>query len=77
MKENTRVFKKNLNEAVEGTDCLIILNAHNNINNLNFKKLRARMKMPAAIIDIAGIIECKKAEKEGFIYCGLGRGSEK
>ena len=77
LKENTRVFKKNLNEAVEGTDCLIILNAHNNINNLNFKKLRARMKMPAAIIDIAGIIERKKAEKEGFIYCGLGRGSEK
>ena len=77
LKEDTRVFRKNLNEAVEGTDCLIILNAHYKINKLNFKKLKARMKMPAAIIDIAGSIERKKAEKEGFIYCGLGRGSKK
>ncbi len=76
LKEDTKVFKKNLNEAVEGTDCLIILNAHYKINKLNFKKLKARMKMPAAIIDIVGIIERKKAEKEGFIYCGLGRGSK-
>ena len=76
LKEDTKIFKKNLNEAVEGTDCLIILNAHKKIDKLNFKKLSARMKMPAAIIDLVGVIERKKAEKEGFTFNGLGRGSK-
>ncbi len=77
LKEDSKHFKKNLNEAVEGADCLIILNAHTKIDKLNFKKLSARMKMPAAIIDIAGVIERKKTEREGFVFYGLGRGSEK
>ena len=77
LKEDTKNFKRNLNETVEGTDCLIILNAHKKIDKLNFKKLSARMKMPAAIIDLAGVIERKKTEKEGFTFYGLGRGSEK
>ncbi len=32
------------------------------------------MNKPAAIIDLAGTIRAKKAEKEGFTYYGLGRG---
>jgi hypothetical protein len=32
------------------------------------------MKMPAAIVDLEGIVEPNKVEKEGFIYRGLGRG---
>ena len=56
---------------------MIILNKHAKINRLNFKKLSARMKMPAAIIDLTGTVIPKKAEKAGFTYYGLGRGSEK
>jgi nucleotide sugar dehydrogenase len=70
-------FKRSLNEAVEGTDCLIILNKHPKIGRLNFKNLSARMKMPAVIIDLVGAIKPEKAEKHGFIYSGLGRGFEK
>jgi UDP-N-acetyl-D-mannosaminuronic acid dehydrogenase len=70
-------FKRSLNEIVEGTDCLIILNEHKKIDRLNFKKLSARMKMPAAIVDLTGALKPKKAEKEGFTYYGLGRGSKK
>ena len=76
LQDDKKLFKRSLNEAVEDTDCLIILNEHPKIKRLNFKELSARMKMPAAIIDLAGAIKPKKAEKAGFTYCGLGRGSE-
>ena len=75
--EMTRAFKRNLNEAVEGTDCIVILTGHDQFKRLNLKKLRAVMKMPAAIVDLTGAIELQKVEKEGFIYRGLGRGVEK
>lgn len=75
--DEKQVYKRSMDEAVESTDCLIILNNHKKIRRLNFKKLSAMMKKPAAIIDLAGTIRPKKAEKEGFTYYGLGRGAER
>jgi UDP-N-acetyl-D-mannosaminuronic acid dehydrogenase len=66
--------KKTLNETVEGTDCVIILKQIEQLNRLNLKKLKAIMKSPAALVDLAGLIEPAKAENEGFIYRGIGRG---
>jgi nucleotide sugar dehydrogenase len=74
--DEKQMYKRSIDEAVEGTDCLVILNNHTKIRGLNFKKLSAIMKKPAAIIDLAGTIKPKKAEKEGFKYSGLGRGAE-
>jgi UDP-N-acetyl-D-mannosaminuronic acid dehydrogenase len=71
------VLKRSLNEAAEGTDCIVILTEHDQFKRLNLKKLRAVMKMPAAIVDLTGAIEPQKVEKEGFIYRGLGRGAVK
>jgi UDP-N-acetyl-D-mannosaminuronic acid dehydrogenase len=73
----TRAFKRSLNEAVEAADCIIILTGQDQFKRLNFKKLRAVMKMPAAIVDLVGLVEPQKVEKEGFIYRGLGRGAGK
>ncbi|HLE75680.1 MAG TPA: nucleotide sugar dehydrogenase [Candidatus Bathyarchaeia archaeon] len=73
----TRALKRSLNEAVEGTDCIVILTEHDQFKRLNLKKLRAVMKMPAAIVDLTGTIEPQKVEKEGFTYRGLGRGTGK
>jgi nucleotide sugar dehydrogenase len=67
-------LKKNLTEALEGVDCILILADHDQFRRLNLKKLKAMMKMPAAIVDLEGIVEPNKVEKEGFIYRGLGRG---
>jgi nucleotide sugar dehydrogenase len=67
-------FKKNLSEALEGADCILILTGHDQFKRLNLSKLKALMKMPAAIVDLEGIVEPNKVEKEGFIYRGLGRG---
>lgn len=66
--------KKNLTEALEGSDCIIILTGHDQFKRLNPKKLKVMMRMPAAIIDLEGIVEPDKTEDEGFVYRGLGRG---
>ena len=72
-----RLLKRSLNEAAEGTDCIVLLHEQDQFKRLNFKKLRAVMKKPAVIVDLTGIIDPQKVEKEGFIYRGLGRGAEK
>jgi hypothetical protein len=53
------------------------LTEHDQFKHLNLKKLRAVMKMPAAIVDLIGAIEPQKVEKEGFTYSGLGRRAKK
>lgn len=72
-----RVLKRSMKEAVEGADCIVIFTEQDQFKRLNYKKLRAVMKMPAAIVDLTGIVEPKKVEREGFTYRGLGRGGEK
>jgi nucleotide sugar dehydrogenase len=67
-------FKKNLIEALEGADCVVIVTGHDQFKRLNLHRLKLIMKMPSAIVDFEGIIDPAKAEKEGFIYRGLGRG---
>jgi UDP-N-acetyl-D-mannosaminuronic acid dehydrogenase len=67
-------FKKTMTEAIERADCMIILTAHDQFKRMNLRRARLAMKMPAAIVDLEGIIEPSKIEKEGFIYRGLGRG---
>ena len=67
-------FRKTLNETAEGADCIVILTGQEQFKHLNLKKLRAVMRSPSALIDLAGVIEPSKAENEGFAYRGLGRG---
>jgi len=71
----TTVAKSSLNEAVEGTDCIIILTRKEQCTNLNLKKLKPLTRAPSAIVDLAGVYEPQKAEAEGFLYRGLGRGT--
>jgi nucleotide sugar dehydrogenase len=72
-----RVVKTSLNAAVEGADCIVILTGQEQFKHLNLKKLKALMKTPSVIVDLIGIFEPQKVETEGFIYCGLGRGTDK
>ncbi len=71
-----RMFKRSLKEAVEGADCVVLLNKQDRFKRLNLKKLRAVMKMPSAIVDLTGMIEPKKVERNGFTFRGLGSGVE-
>ncbi len=72
-----RVVKASLNEAIEGTDCIVILVGQEQIKNLNLKKFKPLMKTPCIIVDLTGVFEPKKVEAEGFLYFGLGRGTDK
>jgi nucleotide sugar dehydrogenase len=71
---DARVLRRTLNETVEGTDCIVILTEHDQFKRLNLMKLQAVMKMPAAIVDLTGVMEPQKVENKGFTYRGLGRG---
>ncbi|MEM4243626.1 MAG: UDP binding domain-containing protein, partial [Candidatus Bathyarchaeia archaeon] len=71
-----RLLKKSLNEAAEGADCIMIISPLDMIKRLNPEKLYAVMKAPAAFVDLTGVVEPQKVEKEGFIYRGIGRGVE-
>jgi len=75
--ETLHVPKRTLNEAVENSDCIIILTGEDQFKRLNLKNLRSLMKTQAAIVDLAGLFEPEVVEGEGFIYRGLGRGVEK
>ena len=67
-------FKKTLTAALERADCIVILTGHDQFRRLNLAKLKHIVKMPAAIVDLEGVVDSGKVEKEGFIYRGLGRG---
>ena len=66
--------KKTLTKAVEGTDCLLIAVGHDRFKRLNLRRIKFLMKKPSAIVDMGHVIDPVKAEKEGFVYRGAGRG---
>lgn len=72
--EKSQHFAKNLTEAIEGVDVIVMTTGHEQFKRLNLKKLKAMMKAPAAIIDLENIFDPEEVEREGFIYRGLGRG---
>jgi len=66
--------KKTLTKVVEGTNCLLIAVGHDRFKRLNLRKLNFLMRKPPAIVDLGRVVDPVKAEKEGFIYRGVGRG---
>ena len=72
-----RMFKRSLKEAVEDVDCVVLLTEQDRFKRLNLKKLHAVMKVPAAIVDLTGLLEPEKVERSGFTFRGLGIGVEK
>lgn len=67
--------ERTLKKAVEGADCLIVVSEHDQFRHLNLSKIKFLVRKSSAIVDIARVIDPIKAEREGFIYRGLGRGS--
>jgi UDP-N-acetyl-D-mannosaminuronic acid dehydrogenase len=73
---DSEAVKTSLNEALEGADCLVALSAKEQFNHINLKKLKVVMKSPAAVVDLVGKFDPAQVNIEGFIYRGLGRGTE-
>ncbi|UCE96665.1 MAG: hypothetical protein JSV51_03465 [Candidatus Bathyarchaeota archaeon] len=72
--ENFGFDGEKFSKAVERTDCIIILVRHSRFGRISLKKTKFLAKKSPAIVDIAQVIDPKKAEKSGFVYRGLGRG---
>ena len=72
---NLRAVKTKLSDAVEGADCIVILPGQEQFNRLNLKKLKVLMRKPSVIVDLTGTLEPERVRTEGFLYCGLGRGT--
>jgi UDP-N-acetyl-D-mannosaminuronic acid dehydrogenase len=66
--------KRTLAKTVKGSDCLVIAVGHDRFKRLNLNKIKFLVRSPAAIVDMGPVIDPEKAEKEGFIYRGVGRG---
>ena len=66
--------KATLTKSVEGTDCIIIAVGHARFRRLNLGRIKVFAKKPVAIVDMGHVIDPEKAEKEGFVYRGVGRG---
>ncbi len=61
-------------KAVEGVDCIIITVGHDKFRRLNLRRIKLLSKKPVAIVDMGHVLDPAKAEKEGFVYRGFGRG---
>ncbi|MFZ7138040.1 MAG: nucleotide sugar dehydrogenase [archaeon] len=66
--------EKTMSQTVEGIDCIVVAVGHERFSRLNLKRLQLLMKQPAAIVDMAQVIDPVRAEKAGFVYRGFGRG---
>jgi nucleotide sugar dehydrogenase len=66
--------ERTLTQTVEGVDCLVIIIGHDRFRRLNLRKIKFLVKKPAAIVDMGQVIGPQKAEREGFVYRGVGRG---
>jgi len=66
--------ERTLTKAVEGGDCLVIAVGHSQFRRLNLRRIKFLMKKPTAIVDMGHVIDPVKAEKEGLVYRGVGRG---
>jgi len=67
-------FCKNPYQAALNADCLIIATEWNEFKELDFRKLKKRLKR-ALIVDGRNIYDSKLLKKLGFTYVGIGRGN--
>jgi UDPglucose 6-dehydrogenase len=68
------VFCKDAYQAAAGADCLIIATEWNEFKELDFMKIKKRLKR-ALIVDGRNIYDPQQLAKLGFTYIGVGRGN--
>jgi UDP-N-acetyl-D-mannosaminuronic acid dehydrogenase len=63
---------RNIVDAVEGSDCLLIVTDHKIFRGLELERLRALMNVNPVIVDGKRVVDPEKAKKIGFSYYGIG-----
>ncbi|MDA4126121.1 MAG: nucleotide sugar dehydrogenase [Thaumarchaeota archaeon] len=64
---------KSMDEAVRGTDCIVIATGHREYKSLNLQGL-AKMMRSRVLVDGRNLVDPEAAIRAGFAYRGVGRG---
>lgn len=64
-------YSKELQDAVKGSDCVILMVAHDDYCSLDLADLRAWVATPV-LVDGRNVFEKERARELGFIYRGVG-----
>jgi nucleotide sugar dehydrogenase len=67
------VASKNLKDAINKADCIIIGTSHKEFRDLNLTKVAKTCKTPMALVDTQNLIQPEAARKKGISYLGVGR----
>ena len=65
-------FTKDLNEAINGADAIVIVTKHNEYLNLDLGSMKNTMRTPV-LVDGRDVYRKEECEKLGFIYKGVGK----
>ena len=65
-------YKKDLKGSLKGKDVIILMTAHDEYKNLDYKEMKDLMNSSPIIIDGRNVFDKEEARKNGFIYKGVG-----
>lgn len=80
--ENARAVLRNVTfcpgpyDVADRADALIIVTDWNEFKHLNMSRIKQLMNRPV-LIDARNIYEPEAMRRQGFVYCGIGRGFER
>jgi nucleotide sugar dehydrogenase len=70
-KSHLGVVENDVYKALEGADALVLMTAHDEFRNLDFKKSKSLMRIPL-LIDGRRVYDSEELRKIGFQYYGVG-----
>jgi len=73
-KEYRAPLVRDLEDALRGADCLVLVTDHSCYRGLDLKNVKREMRTPA-IVDGRNLFPADKCRAEGFIYRGIGKGA--
>ena len=66
-------FESSLEEAVKGSDCIVIASDHSCFKSLDLRTIARHAHTPLAVVDGRHVIIPSEAEALGITYVGVGR----
>jgi UDP-N-acetyl-D-mannosaminuronic acid dehydrogenase len=64
-------YSDELEKVVTGSDCVVVMAAHDQYRDLNLENLKTQLRMPV-LVDGRNIFEKEKVQIAGIIYKGVG-----
>jgi UDP-N-acetyl-D-mannosaminuronic acid dehydrogenase len=66
-----RDYNHELEKVVTGSDCVVVMAAHDPYRELDLENLKTWLRMPV-LVDGRNVFSMRKAREAGFIYKGVG-----